>query len=309
MEVRVVGIGVSYLDHLFVLPSLDGLQQEACPVSEARTEGGGVTATAMVAVARLGGKAELWSRVGDDDTGNAILAGLRREGVDTSQVQTVRDAASSRSFIAVDGRTGERRIFYCRGDGLDRADAAKLDLHRIIGAGAMLVDHSWPEAALPALEMGREAGIPSCADLSRIDEGTMPFIERLDVLIVPEECARGFAGGDDYAAGAAAMQKLGPSTVVVTLGPAGCLVRDGDHVSHQGAFAVEAVDTTGAGDAFHGAYAYAMARRWTSQQSVVFASAVAALKCRRLGGRAGLPTLEETVEFLRAKRVPCKWCE
>jgi len=305
---KVIGIGCSYLDHLFVLPSLDRLSRESCGVLEIRTQGGGQIATAMVAVARLGAMAHLWSRIGDDATGSLIVEGLKKEGVDTSQVQVVPGGTSPTSFIAVDGETGERRIFWSGGANLEEAEAGNLDLSRIAEVGSLLVDSSWADVGLLALDVAQNTGTPSCADFGSISERTVPLIERLDVLIVPEHCAQEFIGQDDHEAAAKGIQKLGPATVVVTLGPRGCLVRDRDETYHQGAFPVKAVDTTGAGDAFHGAYAYAMARGWNTRHSVIFASAAAALKCRKLGGRTGLPALGEVIDFLRERGVPCHWC-
>jgi len=295
---HVIGIGTTCIDHLIVVPSFGHLQKSVCLVEEFRTQGGGLIATAMVAVARLGGRAELWGRVGDDANGRLIVEELKQEGVDIARLQVVEGALSAGSVVAVSAETGDRNIFYFAGRGLERADAASLPFERIKDAGCLLVDHNWDEAVLPALKTAREHGVTTCADLGTINEETRRIAALTDVLIVPRHCAEELAGGDREKA-LREMAAIGPRTVVITLGDEGSICLDEGRIFRQPAFEPpEVVDTTGAGDVFHGAYCFGVTQGWDTRRCIAFASAVAALKCTKLGGRSGIPDLASAVAFL-----------
>jgi sugar/nucleoside kinase (ribokinase family) len=155
--------------------------------------------------------------------------------------------------------------------------------------------------ALKGLQRARAKGVPTCGDIGRI-AGHEDLLELIDYLVVPRHAAVEVAGTP----GPKALQALsgfGARMVAITLGPRGAIYLAGGGVEEVPAFKVDVVDTTGAGDVFHGAFAYGVARGWAPRQLMRFASAVAALKCTELGGRSGIPDLVRTQRFLE-ERMP-----
>lgn len=294
-----VSIGLSVRDYLFLCePPSSGPHRLA---TDHLVQGGGVAATAAVAIARLGGRVELWSRLGDDPGGQFILDELRAEGVDTSRLVVCAGGRSPACHVTVDRRTGEREFIYFPGIGLE-ADSGRLDLARVERAQAILVDGHWPQAQLPAARRAHERGVPVCGD---IGGGISPEIAELigwvDYPIYSALCARAYGGGDSAEANLRKLAELGGAVPMVTLGREGCIWLERGRVRRLPAFDVEVVDTTGCGDVFHGAFTFALGKGWEIERTARFASAVAAIKCRALGGRTGIPTYEEVSEFLSCR--------
>ncbi|MFH1571384.1 MAG: PfkB family carbohydrate kinase [Gemmatimonadota bacterium] len=297
---RVIGVGLACLDQLLLW------QDMSRPVRESRIvgrdlQGGGMAATAMVAAARLGGPAELWTAVGDDWVGDHILQELAREQVETGQVVRLPGGRTLMVTVCVDQATGERHFMYS--DGRSQPDQPVGDLARLAGAGCLLVDHGLPASELRAAREARRLGVPVVSDTGGLGDGNRPVLACVDCAILSQMGARSLGLGDDWAAACRQVQALGPRQVVVTLGERGLAFLDGDTFGALPAFAVEVVDTTGAGDVFHGAFCWGRARGWPLRDNLLFASAVAALKCRRLGGRAGIPGRDEVHDFLAARGV------
>ena len=299
---RVIGMGHAFLDYLLRVPDLRTVHR-GCRLMDFKIQGGGLAATAMVAVARLGGQAELWTVLSQDHHGQLIKDELQREGIDLSQAVYVADRPSAFNFVLVDGLTGER-VFLSPGTvrGLNRFEAkADADWSRIDSADSLLVTGSWRPMTLKALRRAREKGVPTCVDIGRIS-GNEDLLELIDYLVVPRHAAVQVAVVPGPTA-LRALSKFGARMVAITLGPRGAIYLTNGEVEEMPGFEVEAVDTTGAGDVFHGAFAYGVARRWAPRQLMLFSSAVAALKCTRLGGRTGIPDLVRTQRFLE-ERMP-----
>jgi sulfofructose kinase len=297
LSCKVIGIGLACLDYLLQVPALD-LVPFGCRLQGFKRQGGGMVATAMVTVARLGGRAELWTALGRDFYGDVILDELAAETVDLSQVVRRAGQDSAFNFVLVDGQTGER-VFLSPGVGWSSGDLhldATVDLDRIDVADALLVDGAWRSLALPALERARAAGVPICGDIGRID-GNEDLLSLIDYLVVPRHAAEEFAGEAGLRA-LEALASFGARIVVVTLGAEGAIYITREESDLFPAFDVPVVDTTGAGDVFHGAFAYGVAQGWEPHQLMVFSSAVAALKCTQLGGRTGIPSLAQVYRFL-----------
>lgn len=260
--------------------------------------GGGSAANAAAAIARLGGTAKLWSRIGDDSAGREVIGFLERDGVDTRHVLVHEGSRTSTAVVVVDGE-GERLIVSER----DHAMPAKADwlpLDDISEAGAVLSDMTWREATLAAFDKARSTGVPTLIDLDVA--GGQPnedVLELTDFAIVSADALDAFFAGGAREEKLKSVLAMGPRHAGVTLGRQGYVWIDADGGSgSQPAFDVETVDTTGAGDAFHGAFAWAVSRKFDVTLSARIAAAASALKCRRLGARAGLPTAEELQSFL-----------
>lgn len=293
----VVGVGFCNVDYMGIVPEYPALDQKM-QLLEFSIQGGGPTATAMATVGRLGGTASYIGKVGDDDFGRFILDDLARDGVDTSGVVVQGQSSSQFSFVVVDRDTGKRTIFWTPSSlHLGPDEIAK---ESIVRAKVLHVDAHHPGAALLAATWANEAGIPVLMDAGSMRPGSAEIMERTDVLVASTLFARQYTGTDDPEQAAAAMYTGRRRLSAVTVGDCGCYYATEAGVFHQPAFGVDVVDTTGAGDVFHGAFSYGLSQGWDFDTIVRFASAVAAMKCTRLGGRAGIPTLEQVSDFLRS---------
>jgi len=250
---------------------------------------------------RLGLGTAYIGKVGDDRFGERMLEELRREDVDVSSVVVERGATSQFAFIMVDEATAARTILWTRGS-VSRLAAREANLDLVRSARALFIDDLEPEAALAAARQARAARIPVLIDAGSLREGVRELLPLCDYLLASEHFASQISGGWDLRAALEALAAFGPKASVVTLGEKGCAFLSGDDVVEVPGFAVKAVDTTGAGDVFHGAYLFAVLEGLDTMRACVFANAVAALKCRKLGGRAGIPTLAEALAFLARER-------
>ena len=295
---RVICVGIAVLDriyHMRALPSGPG-KRFATSCLEA---GGGPAASAAVTVARLGGSVALWSRVGDDPAGRVILDGLVEEGVDVTCVRRCPGAHSVTASVLVDD-AGERSIITHLDPALP-ADPSWLPLAMLSKAGCVLSDCRWPEAAATVLRTAAVAGIPSV-----LDADAVPDPARARILLALATHVIFSAPGLAQATGVAtpeeglrAASAFAPGWLAVTLGAEGALSLEGQHARRWPAYPVAVVDTTGAGDVFHGAFALALAEQQPLAEAMRFAAAAAALKCARPGGRAGIPARDHLVKLLR----------
>lgn len=295
-EYDVVGVGYCAVDYLGIVPRYPDMD-EKMPLTEFVRQGGGITATAMAAVARLGGKARYIGKVGDDDFGRFIISELDKEGVDTTRVVIEPGAESQFSFVVVDQVTGNRTIFWTSSGIV--FDASEIRGEDILAGKVLHVDAHHPSAAIQAATWASEAGMPIVMDAGTMRPGSEELARLSTVLIPSTLFARQFTGEDDPEKAARKMFDSTKLITGVTLGERGCVYVTKDGVFHQPAFPVEVVDTTGAGDVFHGALSFGVSRGWQAREIVEFASAVAALKCTKLGGRTGIPTYDQTIEFLK----------
>jgi sulfofructose kinase len=294
--VRIAGAGVSCQDYVFRAPRTQ--MGNTGRVTAFQAQGGGLVATALVACARLGAECDLFTLLGDDQVGYEIVAELQHEGVDTSGVLQIHGSDSPVSFIHVDDDTGERTIYHRPGSGLKWDESHSLE--RIAQSQALIVDDNYLDMAVAAAKMARSLGIPVVADLIP-DQDNEALLRHVDILIAPRHYAREISCENDLGEALDAIHRLGPTTAVITLGADGWVYSDPTGRGSGSAFEVEVVDTTGAGDAFHGAFTYGVARGWSTPVCAEFASAVAGIKCAMPGGRTGLPTLSQTIEFLKAR--------
>ena len=261
--------------------------------------GGGCAANAAVTCARLGARVQFAGPLGGsgDETSNRIVADLNAEGIDCGGVVRVAGGAASVSLILLDA-LGEKTIATRRGirlGGAVPADAAKL----VSTADAVLIDNRFPEFVMAVARDAAKRRIPIVIDLDQPTKVKDPLLALGTHVIASAEALRGTTGLEDHNA---ALQKLGKQLsgfVAVTDGPYGVYWLEDGAIQHMPAFTVEAVDTLGAGDAFHGAFTVALAENRTLTECLRFASAAAAIKCTRFGGLAGAPKRAEVESFLK----------
>ncbi|MBI5663674.1 MAG: sugar kinase [Nitrospirae bacterium] len=298
---KVVGLGQCSLDNLFIIDSFPPPDTKK-EVIDWTTAGGGPVATALVGLSRLGIDCSFHGIIGDDEAGEKIAESLRVEGVDIKGLLVRPRSCSQVAFIAVEKGSGRRTIFW------KRPSAAALDPKELPDdflddADFLLIDGLMPGASFHAVRKAREKNVPVMLDAGRVREGMIELAGLCDYVVASEEFAREFSGNDsafDAETAVRQMNSLSARASTITLGDRGSVTIAGSEIFHTPAFRVDAVDTTGAGDVFHGGYIFGLLQKWDIKGVARFASAFAALKCRRPGGRAGIPTLRETEEFLSA---------
>ncbi|MGL4284984.1 MAG: PfkB family carbohydrate kinase [Phreatobacter sp.] len=297
---RLVAVGIAVMDKIF---GIEAMPTEATKVFARSYHeiGGGPAATGAVTAARLGAKVELWARVGDDPVGRRIVEEIGEWGVEA----VIRHASQGRSgvsSIAVDAR-GERLIFAFADPALD-TDPSWLPLARLASADAVLSDLRWPRAAELVLGEARRLGVPSVLDADlTTDDIARSLVPLAGYAVFSAPALRRLTAETDPLAGLRAAQALTPGHVGVTLGADGYRWLEAGVPRHEPGFAIEAVDTLGAGDVFHGAFALAVAEGRDVAGAARFANAASALKCTRSGGRAGIPTRAEVDRLLLQPEV------
>ena len=297
----VVGVGQCTLDYLGIVDRYPRIDEKTV-TSNFRIQGGGITATAMVTVARLGGQASYIGKVSDDDFGKSIIAGLEQDGVFTGDMVIQPGDFSPFSYIIVDRQSGKRTIIHTTGD--FQLEAADIRREHIQSSRVLHVDAHHPRGALQAAIWANETGIPVVMDAGSIRDGSLEIADHTDCLIVSQQFVQELTGLDDPVQ---ATHKFIESNngkralSAVTMGERGCLFVTGEGIFHQPAFSVEVVDTTGAGDVFHGAFSFGLSLGWTYRKIIEFAAAVSALKCTKLGGRTGIPSYDQVMRFLATR--------
>ncbi|HFZ8060203.1 TPA: sugar kinase [Salmonella enterica subsp. enterica serovar Enteritidis] len=290
--VRIACVGITVMDRIYYV---EGLPTEGGKyVAKRYTEvGGGPAATAAVAAAKLGAQVDFIGRVGDDDTGNSLLAELESLGRYTRRYT---QAMSSQSAIMVDAK-GERIIVnYPSPDLLPDADWLNdIDFSQW---DVVLADVRWHDGAKQAFTLARQAGVMTVLDGDITPQDISELVALSDHAAFSEPGLARLTGMSEAIDALKKTQMLTNGHVYVTRGSEGCNWLEKAAVRHQPGFTVEVVDTTGAGDVFHGALAFGLASGYAIEEAVRFASGVAALKCTRPGGRAGIPDCEQTRSFL-----------
>lgn len=265
---------------------------------------GGMSAGAACAIARLGGAAQFWGPIGDDTFGELLRGELRKGGVAADMVAPVAGSTSSHSAVIVDA-AGERLLVNHRGSAL-AAGPGILPLDRL-DVRALLTDPRWPAGAAAALEHARRAGIPSVIDAEMGDAAALrELVPRAGHVIFSENGFAEWAGfaSDDARRAGEHLQALvagGAALAAITRGARSVLYATQEGIAELPPFAVDAVETLGAGDVFHGAYALALARGEAIVAALRYAAGAAALKCMRAGGRAAMPGDDEVRAFLRGR--------
>ena len=298
LTVDVLCLGIACYDLIFSVDRHIG-PDEKMKASELTACGGGLAANAAMTVARLGSSVAFAGYLGPDMYGDQHLDELNAAGVNTELVARGEWPTSlSAIFVKPDGA----RALVNYGLGLDIPGGVEFHLERC-RPRAVLVDGHYLEAAEPTVARARAAGIPTVLDGDTLHHGSKTLMEMVDFLVVSENFARQFSRQDDAAEALTQLSRCAPSTII-TLGERGLFWRNredarfGASSGSYPAFKVVAEDTTGAGDAFHGAFAAGLSRGMAWEELLRFASAVGALCCTRKGARLGIPTGSEVAAFL-----------
>jgi len=294
-----VGFGLNAVDHLIVVPEYPAFDTKM-RLLDHKQSAGGQTATAMVALRRLGLKTAYAGRFGSDRDGLFGLQTLKDDDVNVDFAEVVEGATNQIAFITIDARSGERTIVWDRDDRLaykrEEAPAEFGALGKILH-----LDAHDPPACVRVAQAARETGTIVSADIDNVYEGLPELLPLIDILIGSKEFPRRVTGiADERAALLELKNRFGCAVVGMTIGAAGAVVYCGGTFIESPAFEAPGGcrDTTGAGDAFHGGFLYGLLTGADIETSLKLGNAVAAMKCSALGARTALPTKSALDHFL-----------
>lgn len=295
----VTGLGQCSLDYLALVDSYPESDTKK-EVIELNQQGGGPVATALVTLSRLGIDCRFHGITGDDEEAAEIVESLEAECIDVRGLIQRPGQTSQIAFIVIEQRTARRTIFWKRPSG-KALQAEELGERFLVGSQFLLLDGLMEDASLFAAHKARELKIPVMLDAGRVRPGMLEIARLSDYLVASEEFARDLEWGLSGDTLQRAREKLGVKILTITRGIEGSITVSEEGAIHMPGFTVEAIDTTGAGDVFHGGYIYGILHGWHLRDIIVFASATAAIKCMKLGGRAGIPRIGEVRTFLKKK--------
>jgi sulfofructose kinase len=298
----VVGLGCAAMDVVCLLERYPAQNEKVHALTMER-HGGGPVGTALTAVARLGFRASFIGQVGDDFAGRFVISEFEREGVDVCSEVVQKDTDSSISVCLIDKKTGDRTVISKRGE-LAEVGPEALRVGAAGGGSILHVDGYDMGAAIAAARIAKENGTAVVYDCGSVYDGTEELLKYTNVAVTSEKFARQMFGDAPLKDACYRLRECGPEYIGVTLGGRGAVGLDGERFFEVPAFDVEVVDTTGAGDAFHGGLDAGVLLGLDFERAMVLAAAVAALKCTKLGGRAGLPTIDELRGFLAERGHP-----
>jgi sugar/nucleoside kinase (ribokinase family) len=299
----VAGLGLNSIDLLAVVAEYPESNTKQRLQRFARLPGGQI-ATALSACARLGWSATYVGSFGGDDLGELSRRSLTDAGVDISGSRTVSGATNQFAIVLVDARSGDRTVLWDRHPALT-IDPADVPRAVVTSGRILIVDCHETAAAAEAARHARGAGIPTVVDVEKVRPGISDLLQHIDAVIAAESFPQELTGREDLGRALEALQReFRAPLVAVTLGDRGSLARCGGREIRTHAFPIACVDTTGAGDAFRGGFAAALLRAPDGdvEDALVYANAVAALNCRGLGARGGLPTATEVDQLLMHAR-------
>ena len=295
-----VGFGICSVDFLGVVEKYPA-PGEKIPMTAFAKQGGGLTGTALVAAARLGVKTAYIGKLGEDEYSRFVLEEFQHDGVNVDQVVFAEGAQPPVAFIHVEQNSGERRIarYWKEFDLQPKEIAAEV----IRNSRMLFLEHHFVEAGIFAARLIKQTGGLIVVDAERNVAGFEQILHVADYIIVSQNFAAQQSGSADPEQSASRLQQKYGGIIVVTAGENGAFCRTPENTFYQPAFPVEVVDTTGAGDVFHGAFMAGLLEHWPLPKILEFAAAVAAMKCRGLGGRAMIPNRREAEAFLQSRGI------
>lgn len=294
-QVDCLGLGICPLDILFEVDrfpepggKLNGLSLTF--------QGGGPVPNVLVGLRRLGLSGALITAMADDMVGRANVEELEREGVDTSLIIWKKRGYSGAASGFIERGSGRRTLVFNRAvEVLPRdINTAGLPRPRFIH-----LDGRDVPACVKLARWGRKIGVPVCFDIGSVRNDVASLVPLVDHLVVADAFALPFTKSRTARQAVERLAKICPGTVVVTEGIKGSVGLENGVWVRQAAFKAKAVDTTGAGDAFHTGYFYGLLHGFDLKARLEFGAALAALKCSKMGARAGLPTLARVRRFLK----------
>jgi sugar/nucleoside kinase (ribokinase family) len=297
----VLGVGCNAVDYLCLIDAFPE-EDTKMAVDTIETQGGGNVATGLVAVARLGGRAAFHAVIGNDEHRDEVIARLEREKINTDYVIT-KEGSNALACILINRQLNTRTIMYCKRT-VPAFPPEEFNDELVQRSKVLLIDFYFPEASLRAAKAACELGLPVVIDAEKPSYVADAVLENCSHVIASRGFALNYTETDDGTGDKKLLMNFSECIkspfVCITLGDRGAIAyeRKDNRIYMQDAFAVEVVDTTGAGDVLHGAFAYFISLNYSSREALRWASACAAMKCRELGGRKGIPTMNQLKKFM-----------
>ncbi len=299
---RIVGIGANVYDTLITIPEYPA-EDTKMRASGVKVSGGGPCATGLVAASKLGESVAYIGNLTDDDGSRFLLRDFEKYGVETKYIGIENGYNTFSSFIWLSQKSVSRTCVF------DKGNVPPLVLNNeqkevIRASDVLMIDGNEMAAAIEGAKIARESGTIVLYDAGGLYAGVENLLPYADILIPSEEFALGHTGAENAESAARILfEKYSPLVVVITQGKRGGIIFDGKELKEYPAFPVEAIDSNGSGDVFHGAFAFAITRGMDYYTACLFSSAVSAIKCTRLGSREGVPTLAQTQNFLKERGI------
>jgi sulfofructose kinase len=298
----VVGIGLNATDTLLLVQEFPPYAGKV-PFDRELLSPGGQVATAMVSCSRLGLRAKYIGTVGDDLRGDIQRQSLEGTGVDISSVIVRQNCPNQTAYIIIDERTGERTVLWQRADGL-RLSPDEIQEADISTARMLHIDGFDIDAAAHAAAIARKHNVPVSIDVDTVYPGFEAVLKNVDYLVAGSGWPAKWTGeSDPFKALTALQAEYGMKVAAMTLGDYGSLARNGGRWSYSSAFEVSCLDTTGAGDVFHGGFCYAILEDMPLSQALEFANAAAALNCMAIGARGNVAGRSEVDSLIHKART------
>lgn len=296
IEYDCLGFGICAADYLCIVPKYPELDQKTEAV-EFSLQGGGPVATALVTLARLGCRTTFIGRIGDDTAGKFLLNEFERESVNTTGMIIDQSMPTNQAFIWIDKQTGKRSIVL-NGKHYRKVMPAEINLKHIKAARYLLIDGRDTESTFELIEWSKVKGTKIVIDAGSPRDRMDELLDLIDYPVVSESFCHKYLKLTDYKEAIKKLLEYGAVAAVVTCGSRGCYGGDNSGIYYQPAYQVKVVDTTGAGDVFHGAFVFGLLQNWELPKILQFASATAAIKCTKIGGRSGIPDFQTVNNFL-----------
>lgn len=297
---KIVGIGANVFDTLYTVDKYPA-EDTKMRANSVKVSGGGPCATGLVAASKLGASCAFIGNLSDDNGAKFLKEDFEKYGVSTEYIKIKPGYDTFCSCIWLASDTTSRTCVFFRGN----VPPTELDgdtTKAIADAQVLMVDGNDMEAAIEGAKIAKQNGTKILYDAGGLYEGVENLLPYADILIPSEEFSLGHTGaGSAEEAAKILFEKYSPEIVVITQGKKGGIIYDGKELREYPAFLVDAVDSNGSGDVFHGAYAFCVSEGFGYYDACVFSSAVSALKCTAVGARNGAPTYEQTLEFLKER--------
>ena len=297
----VVGIGRNSWDRIVVVSKYPkpNTKVEAEAIEH---QAGGQVATTMVTMARLGCTARYLGKFGDDAAGRAVRGAFGREGVDISESKVVPGVGNQTAFIVVDRGAKTRNVFAYQDQRLELSPDDFKQEATCSGKIAYFGGRN-PTTILPYAKWAKAAGCITSVDADSTNSGVIEMIEYTDILFCPEDIPQKLTSVSSSRKALEELSKMGPKIIVCTHGERGATAfAEGEYYEAE-SFDIPAIDTTGAGDVFQGAFLVGVLENQSIANCLQIGGAAAALKCTEIGGQKGIPTRKVLEEFLKTSKI------
>ena len=307
-QVDIIGLGEVVVDWVAEIPHFPRPDEKIDALSE-NYFSGGVTANYLVAVSRLGGTCGFIGAVGDDSYGDFLIEDFQQENVDSSQVLKIVGKKTPVNFIFV--AKGEKTIIQSPHMQTTKIEISDLNENYIAKAKLMHTTMIHPEVTRKAIALAKNNGVKISIDLEsqialRGWEDLKDILLKADILIPNKEGAKSITNSNTPKESAKILINKGIPIVIITMGSQGALITTKDFQKLIPSYKVDnIIDTTGAGDAFNGAFSIGYwIKGWDLEKSCRYGNAAASLKIQKLGARTGMPSEKELLNFLKEINDP-----